>query len=314
MHPLVEKLCQGDIRAAARALTVVESDDENRRQLLESLYPMTGRAHIIGFTGPPGAGKSTLVDAMIGFLRQRSLKVGVLAVDPSSPFSGGALLGDRIRMIRHSEDSGVFIRSVGTRGDLGGLSAATGDMVHVLDAFGCDVIFLETVGVGQSELDVLTRADSVVLVLTPGTGDHIQAAKAGIMEIADIFVVNKDDLPGSDTLIREIQWMLHEKRQFRENWQPPVLRTQAVAEQGIEELWKMLVGHRQHLASSGFGEKRRCQRLEVDVERLLQLKFRNYLQYQVFSSQKWRELLQSNVRDPYQAAEMIQEHFPGLAL
>ena len=204
----VDRLLEGDRRSAAKLITLIENDYPEKEEVIRRVYPHTGRAHVIGVTGSPGAGKSSLIDRLVGVLRSEDLKVGVIAVDPSSPFSGGALLGDRIRMQEHALDKNVFIRSMGTRGTLGGLSRATKDVVKVLDAFGCNVILIETVGVGQTELDIMNYADSTVVVLSPGGGDQIQTMKAGIMEIADIFVINKCDTADITKIKTDIENMI----------------------------------------------------------------------------------------------------------
>jgi LAO/AO transport system kinase len=313
VHPLADKVVNGDKRAAARALTLIENDADDKRELLRSLSRFAGRAHVVGFTGSPGVGKSTLVDQVIAHLRSRGQKVGVLAVDPSSPFTGGALLGDRVRMLRHSADPDVFIRSMGSRGSLGGLAKASREMLCVFDAYGCDVILLETVGVGQSELDVMTVADTVALVLSPGAGDHVQTAKAGIMEIADVFVVNKEELPGADALVRELQLMLHDKRVFRENWQPPIVRTSAASGTGIAELWQAMEAHRAHLREGGYWQLRRKQRHKAEALKLVESAFHRYLAKRAAEDAAWRNLFeQDDALDPYETAEKILDDLPWL--
>lgn len=311
MHPLLNRILRGEPRAVARALTLVENDARDKRSLLESLYTYSGRAQIVGFTGSPGAGKSTLVDKMIEFVRRQGLRVGVLAVDPSSPFSGGALLGDRVRMTKHSTDPGVYIRSVGSRGGLGGIGKSTREMLYVLEASGCDVILLETVGVGQAELDVMQVADSVVLVLTPGAGDDVQTAKAGIMEIAHLFLVNKRDLPGADTLIQELKLMLREKTLLRENWLPPIVSAQASAGEGMEELWQALTLHYQHLHQSGFWHKRRQDRHRDETLKLVEGVLAEYVRRRADEDAEWKEILEEELsQDPYQSADKILANFP----
>ncbi len=315
MHPIVQRVIQGDKRAIARALTLIENDDDSKRELLQGFYPYAGRAHIVGFTGSPGAGKSTLVDQVIAYLRALGKRVGVLAVDPSSPFSGGALLGDRVRMIRHSSDAGVYIRSMGSRGSLGGLGRSTREMLYALEAYGCDVILLETVGVGQSELDVMTVADTVALVLTPGSGDHVQTAKAGIMEIADVFVVNKQELPGADALVRELQLMLHDKRQFREDWKNPIVRTSATTGEGIEQLWAEMTRHYEHIRNHGYLAQRRKQRHMEETIKLVETAFAKYLRARAASDESWRSVLMDDLQaDPYIASEKILRDLPWIRL
>jgi LAO/AO transport system kinase len=261
---LLTRFLAGDVRALARALSLVEAGHADGETLLRRLRARAGRARIIGVTGSPGSGKSTLTDKLIAQARAQSERVAVLAVDPSSPFSGGAILGDRIRMMRWYQDPGVFIRSMATRGRLGGLAAATLQALVLLDAFGVDVIVIETVGVGQSEVDIVRVADSTVLVLTPGAGDGVQAFKAGIMEIGDIFVVNKADLPGAERLKREIKAAL-ELAHPPTAWQPPVLSTIASSDEGVSELWQALKAHGAHLEASGARETKRAARARFEI-------------------------------------------------
>lgn len=313
MHPLVQRILHGDRRAVARAMTLIENQDMDKRELLQSLYPYTGHAQIIGFTGSPGAGKSTLVDQLIRYLRGQGKSIGVLAVDPSSPFTGGALLGDRVRMTAHSADPGVFIRSMGSRGGLGGLGRYSREMLYVLEAYGCDVILLETVGVGQSELDVLTVADTVGLVLTPGTGDHVQTAKAGIMEIADLFVLNKNEFPGSDALFRELQLIVKERLVHRENWMPPVARVSALGGEGIAELWKMLETHFTHLKENGFWQQRRRDRHRDQTLKLVEEYFHQYITERSKQDSEWKRVLEDTTnQDPYTCADKILQKMPWI--
>lgn len=305
-HPLVERILGGDGRAVARAITLIENEAPEKRMLLRDLYPFAGRAQIVGFTGSPGAGKSTLVDQVISYLRGAGLQVGVLAVDPSSPFTGGALLGDRIRMSRHAADPGVYIRSMGTRGAVGGLAKAARDVLYVLEAFGCDVILVETVGVGQSELDVLTVADTIGLVLTPGAGDHVQTAKAGIMEIADVYIVNKADLPGADALVREIELMLRDKASFREDWRPPIVRTVAARGEGTEAVWQAVRTHLAHLESGGWRAARRRLRHRSETTAVLHHLFDRFIAERAASDDTWRRLLDGETGlDPQTCAEQL---------
>ncbi len=313
MHALSKRIIKGDRRAVARALTIIENDEPDKEALLKDLYPYAGAAHIVGFTGSPGAGKSTLVDQVIKLLRQKGKTIGVLAVDPSSPFTGGALLGDRVRMSQHSGDTGVYIRSVGSRGNLGGLSKATREMLYALEAFGCDVILLETVGVGQSELDVLTVADTNLLVLTPGSGDQVQTAKAGIMEIADIFVVNKNEIPGSDTLVRQLQLMIRDKTAYREDWKPKIIRTSAEAGVGIDGLWAAADEHLVHLKASGYRRARLQERHLADTIRIVEDKFHRYVTNMAHTDEYVRTVLeQSSVFDPYQSATHLLKKMPWI--
>jgi len=249
MHHLVKDLLAGNRRAAARLITLIENDDEEKRSLLKEIYPHTGKAFIIGITGAPGAGKSSLVDRLLQQIRAEGLTAGIIAVDPTSPFSGGAILGDRIRMQDHALDAGVFIRSMGTRGSLGGLSRSTREAIQVLDAFGKDIVIVETVGVGQSEVDIVKTADSTVVILTPAGGDSVQTIKAGIMEIADVFVINKADLPGAERTATEINMMLDMNGE--KPWRPPVLPTVSIKGDGVDKLWEALQEHRTFLEDSG---------------------------------------------------------------
>src|SRR3712207_5466150 len=253
---LVERLLRGDKRALARAISLVEDDEAEGWELVKEAYPHTGKAVIVGFTGPPGAGKSTLLGALVKHQRARDRQVGVLSIDPSSPFRGGALLGDRIRLAEHFLDPGVFIRSMATRGALGGLAEAALQAALLMDAAGRDDVYLETVGVGQAEVDVIDHGDTVVLVLIPGSGDSIQALKAGVMEIPDVIVVNKAEHPLTDTMVREIKAVLALGPQG--DWRVPVIRTEAVKGDGVEELAVTLDEHRAFVESEGtLGERRR---------------------------------------------------------
>ena len=260
---LAGELLAGDVRALARAISLAEDRDPQATALVAELQPHTGRAHLVGITGSPGSGKSTLVDALVKVIRDRQQTVGVIAVDPSSPFTGGAVLGDRVRMSRHTLDKGVFIRSMGARGHLGGLAAASREAIHLLDASGRDVIVVETVGVGQSELEISSLSDTVVLVLMPESGDAVQSIKAGILEIADIFVVNKSDLTGAEKTRRLIQDTV--AMAPRKPWQPPILLASAVKEEGIVPVWEAVEKHRAFLQEIGGLEERRRERLKHEV-------------------------------------------------
>ncbi len=264
----IDGILNRDVRSTSRTISLIENQDSMAVEILKGLYKHTGHARIIGITGPPGAGKSTLTDKVVKELRTRGFRVGIIAIDPTSPFTGGAILGDRIRMQELSVDPGVFIRSMGTRGQLGGLSKATLSAVKVLDAYGCDYIFIETVGVGQSEVDIMKLAETVVLVMIPGMGDDIQAIKAGIMEIGDIFDINKCDRDGADRLAIEIEMMLDLKGHF-EFWRPPILRTQASIGKGISELVDNIDNHIKSLEESGLLRERRLNNIKVEVENIL---------------------------------------------
>ena len=259
MNELADRTLRGELRAVSRLLTLLERGDPSASPAMEQLDPHTGRAYTVGITGPPGVGKSTLVDRLTEHLRQSGLTVGVLAVDPTSPFTGGALLGDRIRMQRHYLDDGVFIRSVATRGQSGGLPRIVKSMVRVLDAAGKDVILVETVGVGQTELGIMGVADSVAVAMMPESGDSIQTLKAGVMEIADLYVINKADRDGANQMATAVTNMLH-LADLAKGWNPPVLLTQAHANVGVAEFWSGVEEHRKFLTDSGNLERRRVER------------------------------------------------------
>jgi LAO/AO transport system kinase len=265
---LVAQAEQGSARAVARLISLVEDEGPQLREVMRLLAPRTGKAAVIGLTGSPGVGKSTSTSALVSTYRKRGSRVGVLAVDPSSPFSGGALLGDRVRMQDHAGDDGVFIRSMASRGHLGGLAAATPQALRVLDAAGCDVVLIETVGVGQSEVEIAGLADTTLVLLAPGAGDSIQAAKAGILEVADVFVVNKADRDGVDSTVRDLKHMMGLAPSQKGDWQPPVLRTVAARLEGIDEVVDAIDRHRAWLTDTGQLTERREHRARVEVEAL----------------------------------------------
>ncbi|RAL23351.1 methylmalonyl Co-A mutase-associated GTPase MeaB [Thermoflavimicrobium daqui] len=296
-------LKQKDKRTIARLITKIEDGSPEKNQLLEKIFPETGKTFLIGLTGPPGAGKSSLIDGLITKIRQVGLSVGVIAVDPTSPFTGGAMLGDRVRMTKHALDTDVFIRSMGSRGNVGGLSRSTREAVRVLDAAGFDVVLIETVGVGQAELEIMHLADTVLLVLNPGAGDIVQVFKAGIMEIADLFVVNKADLSGANRLVTEIEELL-DLQQWE--WRPPIVQTIASLNQGISECWSQIIKHRQHLEETGEWVKRRQNHLRQEVLELLEDSFYQFLKQEMKKPEFEAELEQVALRRkvPHQVARI----------
>jgi LAO/AO transport system kinase len=310
LETLLEKFKAGSRRALGKAITLVENREENSKALLEKLYSLTGKAHIIGFTGSPGAGKSSLIDFLITYIRKKGLKVGIIAVDPSSPFTGGAILGDRIRMIQHSTDTGVFIRSMANRGQTGGLAIATKETINLLDAFGFDVIIVETVGTGQTEVDIVKTADSVIVVLNPEAGDDIQAIKAGIMEIADIFVINKSDLPGAGRARLSIEMSVHESTP-RNQWAVPVLLVSSVKEEGIGELWDKISEHRDFLKKSGELEKRRLEQLREEIVSLLEYKIKHYLEIKLKEEEFNNIVIKTNNKE-ITSRDAVEEIFKRL--
>lgn len=266
---LVERVRGGDRRALARAITLVENGAEELRPIMAGLAPHTGRAHVVGFTGSPGVGKSTTTNAVVRAARAQGRSVAVLAVDPSSPFTGGALLGDRVRMQEHSADPEVYIRSMANRGHLGGLSWATPHALRVLDAAGFDVILVETVGVGQSEVDIASQADTTVVLSAPGMGDAVQAAKAGVLEVGDVFAINKADRDGAKSTLRELRQMIAMKDRTDQEWKPPIVMTVASRDEGVGELWERVEQHFVHLEASGELTERRRARARGEVEAIV---------------------------------------------
>jgi len=304
---LIDRILQGDVRAAARLMRDIEDESPNAIEELKSIYLHTGKAYIVGVTGAPGAGKSTIVDTLITSFRRENMTVGVVAIDPTSPFTGGALLGDRIRMQKHSIDQGVFIRSLAARGWMGGLSKATINMIHVMDAMKKDVILVETVGIGQAEIDIVRITDTSILILTPGMGDSIQLMKAGILEGADIFVINKADKDGVETLRMELELMLAMKAKLPDKWKAEVVITEAVQGKGIEELTTEIFKHREFLVSSGELEKRRKERAKLELLGAIESSLKSYINHRIdknFLEKLTEELVQKKT-DPYLAASKI---------
>jgi LAO/AO transport system kinase len=306
--PLSERLVAGDKRALARAITLIENGDPDGWELVREVFPRTGKARIVGLTGPPGVGKSTLIGALTAELRKADRDVGVLSIDPSSPFTRGALLGDRIRLSDHFLDAGVFIRSMASRGALGGLSEAALQAALLMDAAGKDDVLLETVGVGQAEIDIVDHADTIVLALMPGSGDSIQALKAGVMEIPDVIVVNKSDHPLTDTMIREVKNVL--ALGPGTSWRVPVVKTEAARGEGIEELLEQIDAHRRHIEKEGTLEKRRARNLRNEVLGLAAAKLRRDLEARARDDAEVGALLDRVVSreiDPATAARELLE-------
>jgi LAO/AO transport system kinase len=308
---LAERLVAGEKRALARAITLIESDDPAGWELVREVYPRTGKARIVGFTGPPGVGKSTLIGALTAELRKTEREVAVLSIDPSSPFTRGALLGDRIRLTEHFLDPGVFIRSMASRGALGGLSEAALQVALIMDAAGKDDVLIETVGVGQAEIDIVDHADTIVLALMPGSGDSIQALKAGVMEIPDVIVVNKADHPMTDTMVREVRGVLA-LSQDPEGWKVPILRTEAARGEGVEELAVQIDAHRAFIEEKGTLAERRARNLRSEVLGIATSRMRRRLEQTVSEDPSTAELLDRVVRrelDPATAAsELLEKH------
>jgi len=315
LQNLVERLLDGDRRALARMVTLIENDMPVARRYLADLHMRAGKAQIVGVTGAPGAGKSTLVTHIVRELRRRERKVGVVAVDPSSPFSGGAILGDRIRMMELAGDPNVFIRSMASRGSVGGLSASTRDVVRAMDAAGYDLIIIETVGTGQAEVEVMRAAQTVLVITAPGMGDEVQAIKAGILEIADIFVVSKADKPGADQTVAELAMLLsldptrrqHDKT--KPYWRIPVLKTAAIKDQGITQLVDAMQQHHAYLVESGMLSQRAQRQVRSEVQALLAHALMNALR-QAVTEEEWRKLVEDitiRERDPYSVANELQE-------
>ena len=298
----------GDTRALARAITLVENSEPLAYEVIRDLYSETGRAYTIGVTGPPGVGKSTLIGALVRHVREQGMSVGVISVDPSSPFTHGALLGDRIRLADHFLDPGVFIRSMGTRGHLGGLAESSLQAMLVLDAAGKDVIFLETVGAGQSEVEVIGVADTVLLVLMPGSGDSVQALKAGIMEIPDVIAINKSDHPAAKTMLNEVRSIL--ALDLERDWKPPIILTEAMRSENVEKVWGEVERHRAYLEEHGGLEERRRRNLAGEVFAVASARAKTHLEHAVRDDPELRRLLDEVQRrelDPLTAVREIME-------
>jgi LAO/AO transport system kinase len=303
---LTDRLLSGDPRAIARAISLIEDESPARAELVRRIFARSGRAYLVGVTGPPGAGKSTLVDRLIAEIRKTGKTVGVVAVDPTSPFSGGAILGDRVRMQAHAGDPGVFIRSMATRGNLGGLARATGEAAVVLDASGKDIVLIETVGVGQDEVDIVRTADVSIVTIVPGAGDEVQALKAGIMEIADIFVVNKADREGADRTVTSIEAMLSLQAFSAGEWRPPVIKTVATTGAGVAELLETIEKFRQHTVGTQ-GSRRRA-RAEWRLRELLGQRFLSHVEDTVLRAGEFDEMLDrisTRQTDPYTVVDAI---------
>ena len=303
---LVEQMLKGENVSLSRVISLVENESSKVPEIMKLITPHIGKAYCVGVTGPPGAGKSTLVDKLTALMRKQGLKVGIIAVDPSSPFTGGAVLGDRIRMQQHYLDDGVFIRSMATRGSMGGLPRTASAVIKLLDAAGKDIILVETVGVGQNEVDIMEKADTVLVTLCPESGDAIQTMKAGLFEIADIFAVNKADHPGADNFIRDLQAMLH----LREPswWDIPVVATEAVNDIGIEELYKQIQSHHHALCETGKLSQHRQLQRKFDFIKTIEQKLTNKLLNSIEQDGQlgsYTERVEKGELDPYSAADEI---------
>jgi LAO/AO transport system kinase len=307
MENIAEEVLKGNRFALSKAITAIENEYDNATEIMQKLYPHTGHAYVLGVTGPPGAGKSTLTDKLAKEYRKRGKTVGIIAIDPTSPFSGGAILGDRIRMNELTLDPGVFIRSMGTRGSLGGLSHKTADAVKAMDAFGVDVIFVETVGVGQSEVDIVKAADTTMVVLIPGMGDDIQAIKAGILEIGDIFTINKADHDGADKLATELNMMLDLDGETKD-WRPPILKAIANQNIGIKEVVDTFHKHHDHIEGNGQLTVRRTERAKNEMLDLLDARIGAYVRHNIVDNGKLDEYVQ-NIKarktDPYTVVNSV---------
>jgi LAO/AO transport system kinase len=307
---IADKIVSGDVRAVARLIRDIDDMVPEARTILKELYPFTGRAYVVGITGAPGVGKSTLVDQMVVHLRRAEKTVGIIAVDPTSPFSGGAILGDRVRMQRHSMDEGVFIRSMATRGYFGGLTQSTRSVIDVLDAMGKDYILVETVGVGQDEIDIVQSAHTTIIILIPGMGDDIQTLKAGILEVGDIFVINKADREGTDRALMDLRGMIEmDEKRYKDGWKPPILTAQAVYDKGVKEILDEIEKHRRYLTSSSERLSRhRYEKTRNNLAEMIKDKIIHEVLDDIIHSGEFEEAIQLVMKgkmDPYAACDNI---------